>query len=123
LRLGTQAYRRPLSPRDVDELMPFYQQGAKSGGFEGGVRAGIEAMLSSLHFLFRVEETPVTVKPGSIYRITDFDLASRLSFFLWGTIPDRDLIDAAGRGELARPELFEKQVRRLLADRRSDALA
>jgi len=122
-RLAAQAYRRPVSPRDVDELMPFYEQGAKAGGFEGGVRTALQAMLSSLHFLFRAETTPATARAGTIYRINDVDLASRLSFFLWGTIPDAELIDAARRGELSRPAVFERQVRRMLADRRSEALA
>ena len=122
-RLATLAYRRPATATDIDELMPFYDQGAKVGGFEGGVRNAVQAMLSSLHFLFRVEEVPAAAKAGTAYRINDFDLASRLSFFLWGTIPDRELIDVARRGELARPEVFDKQVRRMLADRRSEALA
>jgi cytochrome c553 len=122
-RLATQAYRRPATARDVDELMPFYQQGAKAGGFESGVRTAMQAMLSSLHFIFRVEETPANAKPGGVYRISDTDLASRLSFFLWGTIPDKELIDLARRSELGRPEIFEHQVKRMLADPRSDALA
>ena len=93
-RLATQAYRRPLSARDVDELMPFYEQGAKTSGFEGGIRTALQAMLSSLHFLFRAEEVPAaTAKAGGIYKISDIDLASRLSFFLWGTIPDQELTD------------------------------
>jgi hypothetical protein len=121
--LATQAYRRVPAAAEVDELMAFYQQGAKTGGFEGGVRTSIQAMLSTLHFLFRVESVPADVKAGAIYRLSDLDLASRLSFFLWGTIPDRELIDAARRGELARPEVFEKQIRRMIADRRSEALA
>jgi hypothetical protein len=122
-RLATEAYRRPLSAQDIDELMPFYQQGARAGGFEGGVRTALQAVLSSLHFLFRVEEAPANVKPGAIYRISDVDLASRLSFFLWGTIPDRELVDLAARAELSRPEVFDRQVKRMLADRRSEALA
>jgi hypothetical protein len=122
-RLATQAYRRPLSARDVDELMPFYEQGAKTGGFEGGVRTALQAVLSSAHFLFRAEETPAGVKAGAIYRISDVDLASRLSFFLWGTIPDRELTEAAARGDLSRPAALERQVKRMLADPRSEALA
>ena len=121
-RLATQAYRRPVSARDLDELMPFYQQGARTGGFEGGVRTAIQAMLSSLHFLLRVEEAPPAATAGEIYRISDLDLASRLSFFLWGTIPDQELLDAARRQELSRPAVLERQVRRMLADRRADAL-
>jgi hypothetical protein len=122
-RLATQAYRRPLSARDVDELLPFYRQGAETGGFEAGVRTAIQAMLSSLHFLFRVEETPAGAKAGEIFRINDVDLASRLSFFLWGTIPDEALIDAARRRELSRPAVFDRHVRRMLADPRAEALA
>lgn len=122
-RLGTEAYRRPLSAADVDELMPFYKQGAAIGGFEGGIRNAVQAMLASLHFVFRVEETPARVGAGGIYRINPVDLASRLSFFLWGTIPDRELIDVARRAELDVPAVFEKQVRRMLADPKSEALA
>jgi hypothetical protein len=122
-RLGTEAYRRPLSASDVDELMPFYKQGAATGGFEGGIRNAVQAMLASLHFVFRVEETPARVAAGGIYRISPVDLASRLSFFLWGTIPDRELIDVARRAELDVPATFEKQVRRMLADPKAEALA
>jgi hypothetical protein len=121
-RLATQAYRRPLAATDVDELMRFYQEGAKSGGFEGGVRTALQAMLTSLHFVFRVEEQPSNAKPGATYRISDVDLASRLSFFLWSTIPDGELIDVARRGGLSRPEMFDQQVKRMLADPRASAL-
>jgi hypothetical protein len=121
--LGTLAYRRPLAARDIDGLMRFYRQGAADGGFEGGVRTALQAMLSSVHFLFRAEEIPAAAKPGASYAINDVDLASRLSFFLWGTIPDRALIDAASRKELSQPAGFERQVRRMLADGRSEALA
>ena len=122
-RLGTEAYRRPLTAADVDELMAFYRQGAAAGGFEGGVRTSLQAMLASLHFLFRVEEVPAGVAPGGIYPIGPMDLASRLSFFLWGTIPDRPLIDVARTGALAQPEVFARQVRRMLADPKAEALA
>jgi cytochrome c553 len=121
-RLAGQAYRRPATAADVNELMPFYERGAQSGGFESGVRMALQAMLSSLHFLFRVEETPATVKPGTPYRISDVDLASRLSFFLWGTIPDAELITAARRGGLSRGDMMDRQVKRMLADNRSAAL-
>ena len=122
-RLAGQAYRRPVSAHDLDELMRFYRQGAKAGGFESGVRTALQAMLSSLHFVFRVEDTPAHVTPGTSYRISDVDLASRLSFFLWGTIPDKELIDVARRAELSRPDTLDRQVRRMLADSRSQALA
>jgi hypothetical protein len=121
-RLAGLAYRRPATAADVDELMPFYERGARDGGFESGVRTALQALLSSLHFLFRVEETPAVVKPGMPYRISDVDLASRLSFFLWGTIPDAELIATARRGGLARGDMMDRQVRRMLADERSSAL-
>ena len=121
-RLATQAYRGPVSRADLDALMRFYEKGATSGGFEGGVRMALQAVLSSLHFVFRVEEVPATARTGSTYRISDLDLASRLSFFLWGTIPDAELIDIARRDGLSRPDMFDRQVRRMLADARSDAL-
>ncbi|HSG01990.1 MAG TPA: DUF1592 domain-containing protein, partial [Vicinamibacterales bacterium] len=119
---ATEAYRRPLAPGDLDELMPFYEQGAASGGFEGGIRTALQAMLSSLHFIFRVEEAPA-VTGGATYRISDVDLASRLSFFLWGTIPDRELIELAREHQLSRSDVFAAQVGRMLADPRSEALA
>jgi mono/diheme cytochrome c family protein len=121
-RLATQAYRRPATKADVDQLMTFYAQAAKQDGFEAGVRQALQALLTSLHFVFRVEETPAGIKPGDAYRITDLDLASRLSFFLWGTLPDKELIDVAARGGLSRPEMSERQVRRMLDDPRSAAL-
>ena len=121
-RLATQAYRGSVSPSDLDALMQFYEQGAKDGGFETGVRTALQAMLSSLHFVFRIEELPATAKLGTAYRISDLDLASRLSFFLWGTIPDAELIEIARRGGLSRPDMFDRQVRRMLTDARSDAL-
>jgi hypothetical protein len=125
-RLATLAYRGPASASDVDELMRFYNEGAKSGGFEGGVRTALQAMLSSLHFVFRIEDTSrrsaTGAKADATYAINDVDLASRLSFFLWGTIPDTELIDTARRGILSRREIFDRQVRRMLTDPRSDAL-
>jgi hypothetical protein len=122
-RLATEAYRRPVSAADVAELMPLYRQGAAHGDFDSGVRTALQGMLSSLHFIFRVEDTPSNVKADAIYRISDLDLASRLSFFLWGTIPDRELIDAAAHNTLGRPEVFDREVRRMLADPRASALS
>ncbi|HET9368727.1 MAG TPA: DUF1592 domain-containing protein, partial [Vicinamibacterales bacterium] len=122
-RLGTLAYRRPLTAGEINELMVFYNEGSAKGGFEAGIRTGIQAMLASLHFIFRMEETPSGVVPGKIYRISDTDLASRLSFFLWNTIPDQELVDIAKTNTLSRPDVFEKQVRRMLADPRSEALS
>jgi hypothetical protein len=122
-RLATQAYRRPATSADVDQLMAFYTEAAKRDGFEAGIRQSLQALLTSLHFVFRVEETPAGVKPGAAYRIGDVDLASRLSFFLWGTLPDRELLDMAARGGLTRPEMSDRQVRRMLEDPKAAALA
>jgi uncharacterized protein DUF1592/uncharacterized protein DUF1588/uncharacterized protein DUF1587/uncharacterized protein DUF1585/uncharacterized protein DUF1595/cytochrome c len=125
-RLGGEAYRRPLSTGEVDRLMPFYEKGVGAGGFENGVRTALEAILASPHFIFRLEREPEFVKPGSTYRVADVDLASRLSFFLWGTPPDAELLALATSGKLGGPTgpaTLEKQARRMLADPRAGALA
>jgi hypothetical protein len=122
-KVAGEAYRRPVPLREVDRLMPFYEQGAAQGGFEAGVRAGLEAILSSPHFIFRLEREPDTAGPGASYRISDVDLASRLSFFVWGTPPDRELVTAAAEGRLSDPGVLERQARRMLADPRAEALA
>jgi Protein of unknown function (DUF1592)/Protein of unknown function (DUF1588)/Protein of unknown function (DUF1585)/Protein of unknown function (DUF1595)/Protein of unknown function (DUF1587) len=127
-QLGGEAYRRPLSPGEIDRLMPFYEKGAArtsagSGGFEAGVRTVLEAILASPHFIFRLEREPEFAKPGGTYRIADVDLASRLSFFLWGTLPDQELLALANQGKLTAPGTLEQQTRRLLADPRAEALA
>ena len=120
-RLGAEAYRRPLGGDEVDRLLPFYETGAAKEGFEGGVRTALEAILASPHFIFRLEREPGDARPGGAYRIADADLASRLSFFLWGTPPDHELLALAAQGKLTGPTL-EKQARRMLADSRADAL-
>jgi hypothetical protein len=121
--LARQAYRRPLTPADVAGLMRFYEQGRKTGDFESGIRTTLQAILASPHFLFRLEEVPPGVRPGQNYRISDFDLAARLSFFLWASPPDEELVAVAGKGLLKNPAVLERQVRRMLADPRSAALA
>jgi len=121
--LGRTAYRRPLAAADVQGLLRFYDEGVKDGGFEGGVRFALEAMLASPHFIFRVEEKPAAVKGGESFVLADLDLASRLSFFLWGAPPDESLLAAARRGALRTPAGLAAQARRMLADRRSEALA
>jgi hypothetical protein len=121
-RLGERAYRRPLAPREIDGLLKFYDAGAAKGGFEQGVRTVLEAILSNPHFIFRFERQPANVRAGEIYRLGDYDVASRLSFFLWGTPPDQELLAAAGRGELTATATLEKHARRMLADPRADAL-
>jgi hypothetical protein len=122
-RLATRAYRRDVNDHDVEGLMQFYDQGAENRGFEGGVRLALQAILASPHFIFRMEEAPADVKPGEIYEIRDTDLASRLSFFLWGAPPDEELIRLAQKGDLSKDRELEKQVRRMLADPRAEALA
>jgi Protein of unknown function (DUF1592)/Protein of unknown function (DUF1588)/Protein of unknown function (DUF1587)/Protein of unknown function (DUF1585)/Protein of unknown function (DUF1595) len=126
--LTARAFRGAATPDDVQDAMAFYEKGRKSGDFEGGIRLSLQSVLMSPRFLFRMEQAPaasktVAVRPSSIYRINDQDLASRLSFFLWGTAPDTDLLKAAGAGALRTPVGLDKQVRRMLADRRSDALS
>ncbi len=121
--LATRAYRRPLTERDEASLMRFYEDGAREGGFEVGIRNALEAILASPHFIFRFEREPAGVEPGELYRIDDVELASRLSFFLWGTLPDQELLEVAAEGRLSQPEILEEQARRMLADPRSEALA
>ena len=121
-RLASDAYRRPLAPGEVERLMPFYEKHAARRGFEGGVRAALEAILASPYFIFRLERETGTPARNATYRIGDSDLASRLSFFLWGTPPDAELLSLARRGELSRPAALEAQARRMLADSRAEAL-
>jgi hypothetical protein len=121
--LARKAYRRPLNASDVDSLMEFYTGARAAGGFEAGIRTALQAMLASPHFIFRIEEPPAAAKPGQSYAISGIDLASRLSFFLWGAGPDEELIAAANRGALSAPAGLEQQARRMLADPRAAALA
>jgi hypothetical protein len=121
--LARKAYRRPVTAADVDGLMEFYTGARGEGGFESGIRTALQAMLASPHFIFRFEEAPATARPGQAYAISSVDLAPRLSFFLWGTGPDEELIAAANRGALSSPAGLEQQARRMLADPRASALA
>ncbi len=120
--LARRAFRRPVTSDDIEPLYPFYQKGRASGDFESGIQAAIEAMLVSPEFLFRIERDAPTAGPGQAYRISDVELASRLSFFLWSTIPDDELLGLAERGGLKDPAVVERQVRRMLDDPRADAL-
>ena len=124
MRLGGEAYRRPLSKDEIDRLMPLYEAGATEEGFEGGVRTALEALLASPFFIFRLEQAPDTLRAGATgtYRVADVDLASRLSFFLWGAPPDEDLLALATQRKLSAPGVLEKQARRMLADERAEAL-
>ena len=121
--LAHKAYRRPLRARDLTDLMTFFDAGRADGGFETGIRTALQAMLASPHFVFRLEETPGGVEPGEVYEINDVDLASRLSFFLWATLPDEELLEVAERGDLSDTDELERQALRMLADPRAEALA
>ena len=117
-RIATRAYRRPTNEQDIEGLMSFYDQGEAERGFEGGVQRALQAILASPHFLFRMERAPGAT-PGAVYSVAGADVASRLSFFLWGAPPDQQLIDAAARGELTDPAGLERHARRMLADVRA----
>jgi mono/diheme cytochrome c family protein len=121
-RLARRAYRRPVTEQDLDTLLAFYRTGQVEEGFDAGIQRALRRMLASPSFLFRIEREPANSLPGSVYRLNDIDLASRLSFFLWSSIPDDRLLDAATRGTLSTPAVLEQQVKRMLADRRSAAL-
>ncbi len=122
-RLAAQAYRGPLTTADTEGLMRFYDQGRKDSDFESGIRMALQAVLASPRFVFRLEQTPATARPGQNYRITDLDLASRLSFFLWGSVPDVELVNLAQSGTLKAPAVLAAQVKRMLKDQRSEALS
>jgi hypothetical protein len=126
-RLVTRAYRHPASTGEVDQLMAFYQDGRKDGGKDGGFDTGIEMVLArvlaSPKFIYRIETEPVTAKLNQPYRISDLDLASRLSFFLWSRGPDDQLLTIAAQNRLHDPIVLERQVRRMLKDPRAEALA
>ncbi len=121
--LAGHAYRRALEQRDIEALLDFYDQGAEDGGFELGIRTAIEAMLVSPHFLFRIESEPRGADAGDVYPVANVDLASRLSFFLWGMGPDQQLLEAARTGELSNPAALERETLRMLADPRSASLS
>jgi hypothetical protein len=120
--LARRAYRRPPTAQEVTSLMTFFDQGRKSGTFDDGIEFALRLILASPHFLVRAEQEPATLRAGQAYRIRDFELASRLSFFLWSSVPDDELITLATQGRLSQPRVLEQQVRRLLADPRSESL-
>ena len=121
--LATKAYRRPVAPADVEGLLTFYKTERARAGFEAGIRTALQAMLASPHFIFRLEEAPANARSGQAYALNSVDLASRLSFFLWGSGPDDELLNAAARGALATPAGLDQQARRMLADPRAAALS
>jgi hypothetical protein len=116
------AYRRPVADADLRKPLQLYREARAREGFEAGIEAGLSAVLVNPQFLFRIEADPPGVAPGSAYRVPDVQLASRLSFFLWSSIPDDELLGLAERDELGRPEVLAAQVRRMLADPRSRSL-
>src|SRR5947199_1432226 len=103
--------------------MKFFRQGRAGADFEAGIKLALSAILVNPQFLFRVEQDPPGLAPKTAYPVSDLDLASRLSFFLWSSLPDDELLDLAERKQLHKPEVFEKQVRRLLTDERARTLA
>ena len=121
--LMRRAYRRPIAEAEVDGPMAFYREGRAEGDFDAGIAKALSAVLANAGFLFRVESDPERAPASGVYRVSNLDLASRLSFFLWSSIPDDELLDVALQGKLRQPEELEKQTRRMLADRRSINLA
>ena len=120
---GLRAFRRPLTEEDKLPLFEFYNAGFEAGGFEKGIRLALTRILASPNFLYRAEIAPPDLAPGTIYRLSDIDLASRLSFFLWSSLPDEELLKFAINGQLSDPVVLEAQVRRMLADPKSASLA
>ena len=115
------AYRRPAQEADLAQPLAFFRAGAKEGGFEAGIQAALESILVNPAFLFRVEKDPAEAN-GAAYRVSGLDLASRLSFFLWSSLPDEELIDLAADNKLSEPATLERQVRRMLTDERANSL-
>ena len=122
MKLARRAFRRSVADADVESALQLYREARAGGDFEAGIEAGLSSILVNPQFLFRIERDPPNVQPHAAYRISDYELASRLSFFLWSSIPDETLLERADGGELSRPEVLEKEVRRMLADKRSRSL-
>ena len=120
--LARRAYRGPVSDEDLQLLMPFFERGRRAGGFDEGIESGVELLLVSPKFLFRAEHEASERGTAGVARIGQLELASRLSFFLWSSIPDDELLDLAMKGTLTNPAVLDRQVRRMLADSRSEAL-
>jgi hypothetical protein len=122
LSLMRRAYRREVSRADLESPMKLYHEGYQIGGFDTGIEQALSAVLVNPHFLLRIERTPERTPAGTAYQVPPMELASRLSFFLWSSIPDDELLDLAAAGELQKPDVLQAQVRRMLADYRSDSL-
>lgn len=119
--LARRAFRRPVTDADVAPLLAFYERGRRAGDFEDGIQRALEALLVAPDFLLRVEAEPRQLAPGAVYRLSDLDLASRLSFFLWSSIPDEPLLALAEKGRLKDPVVLQQQIRRMLDDPRAEA--
>jgi hypothetical protein len=119
--LARRAYRRPIGENDIEPLVEFYNAGRLDGGFEAGIQFALERILVSPDFLFRIEQDPQDAQPGDMYAISDTELASRLSFFLWSSLPDEELLDLVERSSLREPGVLQQQVDRMMADSRADA--
>jgi hypothetical protein len=122
-RLATNAFRGPVSGDDLQGILSFYTEGRQRSDFESGIRLALQAILASPRFVFRFEEAPTTIKPGQTYRLSEADLASRLSFFLWGTAPDAELLKHVSDRTLRAPGVLDKQIARMLVHPKSEALA
>jgi len=120
--LARRAYRRPVTGADLENLLSFYQSARNKKNFDAGIENALRLILTNPKFLFRTESDPAGAAPGSMHPVSDLELASRLSFFLWSTIPDDQLITVASQGKLKDPAILEQQVKRMLADDRSEAL-
>jgi hypothetical protein len=122
--LATRAFRQPITDKDssVETLLSFYQEGRNEGGFESGIERALARVLVDPRFIFRLEHVPANLPQGATYRLTDLELATRLSFFLWSSIPDSKLMDLASAGQLSKPAVLEEQTRRMLADPKAKSL-
>ncbi|MGY9107418.1 MAG: DUF1592 domain-containing protein, partial [Alphaproteobacteria bacterium] len=120
--LARRAYRRPIIADDLPPMMQLYRDAAAEGGFETGIRMALQKILVSPEFIFRMEFDPADVEPGGAHAVSDLELASRLSFFLWSSIPDDELLRLAENNELSDPEILEQQTRRMMADPKSQSL-
>lgn len=120
--LARRAYRRPVNDSDMETLLTFYQSGRNNGNFDSGIENALRLILASPKFLFRSEQDPANVAAGSVYHVSDLALASRLSFFLWSSIPDDELLNVASQNKLHEPAVLEREVRRMLADPKAEAL-
>src|SRR6185295_15815844 len=120
--LARRAYRRPVTDGDVATLLAFYEKGRAERNFDLGIQRALERLLVSPQFLYRIERDPAGAAPGSVHPVSDLELASRLSFFLWSSIPDDELLNVAASGKLKQPDVLEQQVKRMLADPRSESM-